>query len=626
MNEFLEQFLVEGRELVEQATSDLLMLERMPLDRESLDGVFRAFHTLKGAAGIVDFAAMSRTMHAAEDVLSAVRSGDRPVTSALISDCLVCLDQVVQWLDKIQDSGNLPGDDAEADANRVTGRFLILRSTDATKLKALPANGTSEITSASPVALLKEQLLLLSDGDGAEGRRASAGRLAANVLRHIAQNDEAEKVERALLQSRINGDFSLLTAAIESVVEHFTQPIPAEGSLEAAPRAVSFSPTLRVDIERVNNLVNITSELTAVKNAFGHIAKLALETNNAMAAPIKEEHVRLDHLVEMLQHAVRGLRILPLRVVFQRFSRVIREMSESNSKPVRLITEGDETEADKAIVELLFEPLLHVVRNAIDHGIEPAEQRAVAGKSRLATLSLRGRREGEHVVIEVEDDGGGIDVAKIREIVADRRILSVDVLSAMSDTDVIDLIFLPGFSTAREISGVSGRGVGMDAVRTAVERLRGRVFVETQPGKGCTVRFVLPFSIMMAPVVTVEAGGQIFGIPLDAVVETIRVPREQIHPVGEAHAFVLRNQTVPLIDMGRTLGRGGEYSSSEATVVVTLNGGQLAGLEVERLGETMLVMLKPPDGLLSGMPGIAGTAMLGDGSILLVLDLQEVMQ
>ena len=196
----------------------------------------------------------------------------------------------------------------------------------------------------------------------------------------------------------------------------------------------------------------------------------------------------------------------------------------------------------------------------------------------------------------------------------------------MSDTEVLDLIFLPGFSTAHEITELSGRGVGMDAVRAAIERLRGRVLVETRLGKGTTVRFVLPFSVMMTPVITVEAGGQMFGIPLDAVIETVRIPREQIHSVGGAHAFVLHNQTIPLIEFGRTFGWGGDHASFDATVVVASSGGQLGGLQVDRLGARMEVMLKPTEGLLSGMPGIAGTTLLGDGSVLLVLNLEDVLQ
>ncbi|MGB8899305.1 MAG: chemotaxis protein CheA [Methylocella sp.] len=627
MNEFLEYFLVEARELVERATSDLLMLERAPSDRERLDGVFRAFHTLKGGASIVDFGPMSRAMHAAEEVLSATRASDQLVTPTLISDCLTCLDQVDQWLDAVQDSGDLPGD-AEAAADRVIVRFTAdPKSADDTQGKPIATASAVRAILPAAIAVLQEQLsLLVTGGDGAEGRMASAGRLAANVLRHIARLDDAKQIERAFLQSRTSGDFTLLSAAIERVVEKMRAPVPVEAVAANSPRAASTSRTLRVDTERVNELVNVTGELIVAKNAVGHIAKLAMEANNTLAAVIKDEHARFDHLIETLQRVVRGLRVLPMHVVFQRFSQQVREMSESHNKPVRLVTEGDKTEADKAIVEMLFEPLLHVVRNAIDHGFEPAEQRAAAGKPSLATLYLKAWREGERVVVEVEDDGGGIDVAKIRQAVAERCLVSREVLSAMSDTEVLDLIFLPGFSTAHEITELSGRGVGMDAVRAAIERLRGRVLVETRLGKGTTVRFVLPFSVMMTPVITVEAGGQMFGIPLDAVIETVRIPREQIHSVGGAHAFVLHNQTIPLIELGRTFGWGGDHASFDATVVVASSGGQLGGLQVDRLGAHMEVMLKPTEGLLSGMPGIAGTTLLGDGSVLLVLNLEDVLQ
>ena len=627
MNEFLEQFLVEARELVEQATSDLLMLEAAPSDPERLDGVFRAFHTLKGGASIVDFAPMARAMHAVEDVLSAMRAGDLPVTQKLVGNCLSCLDHVVQWLDTIKETGDLPGS-AEADAVLIVARFTAdPKPSHTTKAEPIAtASPAGAIPPSPPIAVLKEQLSLVAlSGDDAEGRIASAARLAANVLRHTARDDEAKKIERALLQTQTSGDSRLLAAAIARAIEHVAETVPAKIPAAAMPGADPTSRTLRVDMERVNDLVNITGELMVARNAVGHIAKLALETKNTLAAAITDEHTKLDRLIETLQRAVRGLRILPLRTVFQRFPRLVREMSESVSKSVRLVMEGEETQADKAIVEMLFEPLLHVVRNAIDHGIEPAEQRAEAGKPRLATVSLRARREGEHVVVEVEDDGGGIDVDKIRKIAAEHHFVSLDALSAMSDTEAVGLIFLPGFSTAREITTLSGRGVGMDAVRTAVERLRGRVIVETRLGMGSTVRFVLPFSVMMTRVVTVEAGGQVFGIPLDAVIETVRIPREQIYSVGSAHAFVLRNQTIPLIELGRTLGHGSDHTSPEVMVVVAASGSWLGGLQVDRLGESMEVMLKPPLGLLSGIPGIAGTAMLGDGSVLLVLSLLDVL-
>ena len=615
MNEFLEQFLLEARDLAEQATNELLALERTPADKERLDGAFRAFHTLKGGAGIVDFTAMSRAVHAAEDALSSVRAGDRPMSVDLIGDCLSCIDQVVQWLDEIQATGDLPAaPDRAADA--IVARFGYeadpARQDEAVRPAALQAS-----LSAVAQRVLEEQLLLIAEvaPAGREGRVASAARVAVNVLQHASLDAEAALVAQA------GGDAIALAAAITRVLG-VLQP----GAGAASPASDTAARTLRVDAQRINDLVNITGELIVAKNAISHVARLAEESGNALAPALRDEHARLERLTNGLQHAVLSLRVLPLRTVFQRFSRVVRELAVGLSKPTVLTIEGEDTEADKAIVEMLFEPLLHVVRNAMDHGIEAAPERAAAGKPVNASIRLSARRQGEHVVVEIEDDGKGIDVARVRETAGMRGIVAGEVLSAMSDQDVVDLIFMPGFSTADDVTDLSGRGVGMDAVRTAVERIGGRVTVDSEPGRGSTVRFILPFSVMMTRVMTIEAGGQMFGIPLDAVVETVRLPRDRIQAIGAAGAFVVRNRTIPLINLAQTLGnKRPEPEGPEAIAVIASIAGQLGALEVDRLGERVDVMLKPIEGLLCGTPGIAGTTLMGDGRVLLILDLQEIL-
>jgi two-component system, chemotaxis family, sensor kinase CheA len=629
MNEFLEQFIVETHELVEQATADLLALERDPADRASLDGSFRAFHTLKGGAGIVDFAAMGRAMHAAEDVLSMVRHGDRPVTAGLIGDCLDCLDQVVQWLDSIEESGELPNE-ADAAADRLTARFAAGDAAIDRPMVEAPKTDTSGVAAkAEPsdvaLAILQEQTaLLVARGEGLEGRIASAGRVAANVFRHLGRPDVSERLAEAVTESLPGLEPARLARAIDAAMQSLKDAPAPTATEPIAIRTDPLSRSLRVDAERVDALVDLTGELTVAKNAIGHIATLAREGDNAISASLANEYGKLDRLIDGLQRAVLELRILPLRRVFQRFSRLVREMSETLAKPVKLVIEGEETQADKAIVEMLFEPLLHVVRNAMDHGVEPSAERSGAGKSAIATIYLRARREGDHVLVEVEDDGRGIDAGGIRVAAAERGLTTADIAAGMSEDAVIDLIFMPGFSTAAEVTDLSGRGVGMDAVRESIERLGGRVQLHTRAGAGSIVRFVLPFSVMMTRVMTVEAGGQWFGIPLDAVMETVRVHRDEIRFVGQARAFVLRHRTVPLIGLATTLGWGNGETNSDATVVVAASGGVTGGLEVDRLGGRMDVMIKPAEGLLSGIPAIAGTTMLGDGQVLLVLDVREV--
>jgi two-component system chemotaxis sensor kinase CheA len=291
---------------------------------------------------------------------------------------------------------------------------------------------------------------------------------------------------------------------------------------------------------------------------------------------------------------------------------------------MRLVIEGEETEADKTIVEALFEPLLHILRNAADHGIEAAQDRAAAGKPDTGVVILRARRDGDHLAIEVEDDGRGIDTARVRAVAAERGVASAAAIAGMSEAEAIDLIFAAGFSTRVEVTGYSGRGVGMDAVRVAVERLGGRVSLHSRPGHGSLVRMTLPFTIMKTEVMTVEAGGQVLGIPLDMVIETARLPRTMISKIGAAHAFPWRNRTVPLLDLSRAVDLcAAPPSSADVLVVIVSVAGDYSGLEVERLGERMNVMLRPMEGLLAGLP-CAGTTLLGDGRVLLVLDLHEI--
>lgn len=625
MNEFVEQFLIECRELVDQASDDLLALEDNPADRERLDGAFRAFHTLKGAAGIVDFTAMGLALHAAEGVMSRVRAGSEPVTAGLISDCLTCLDQVVQWLDVMQVTGEPPAD-AGAAAEAIAARF------GASAPAAPPAPGPAEDAAAGgelPAAasdLVREQLALLAEpsANPSPGRVASAARVGSNVLRSVGRTGEADRLQQLALRSA--NDPAAVIAALESLFEG-PLSLPAEGPV--AEPADPVARGVRVDVERIDALVNLTGQLTVAKNALSHAAAVARDGADPrdLAALLKDQHAALDRLVGELEHAVLNIRVLPLRHVFQRFPRLVREMVVSLGKPVRLVTEGDATEADKAVVESLFEPLLHVMRNALDHGIEAPEVRAAAGKPPSATIWLRAVRQGDRVEVEVEDDGGGIDLDRVREVALRRGVVTAEALDEMSDQAVVDLIFAPGFSTAEAVSSLSGRGVGMDAVRSAVERMGGRVTVRSRPGQGTTVRFVLPFTLMMTGVMTVEAGGQAFGIPMEAVVETVRIARDRISPVGAARAFVLRGRTIPLIDLSEILGdRPEEGRTGEANVVIAEAGGQLGGLEVDRLGERMDVMLKPMQGLLAGTPGIAGTTLLGDGRVLIVLDLHELLQ
>ncbi|HEX4367786.1 MAG TPA: chemotaxis protein CheA [Rhodopila sp.] len=690
MNPFIEQFLIEGRELVEQAVSDLLALETHPGEATHLDGLFRAIHTLKGSAGIVDFAAMARGLHAAEDALSAVRAGSHALTPALIGDCLSALDQVTRWLDAIEASGGEPPGDADADADAMAARFGGTTAAEAATppsptdtVAADPGGadpGAADLDAPDLDAICREileaqhRMLDVAEPRGLPGHLSSASRVVTNVLRHVgwpagmgedfagieAAGDPAPLIATirtllgasATVRLNIAGDSPAGRGPQDPPLGGGRQDPPAGGGPQVPPvgggppyppvsrRSTDLADgtrpapdvaarALRVDVERIDTLVRLAGELTVIKSAFGLLCGLA-ETGAdpaELAARLKEQHGQLDRLATALRHAVLQIRVLPLREVFQRFPRVVRDLGSNLGKPIQLVTEGDETEADKEIVESLFEPLLHVLRNAADHGLEDAAERVAAGKPVPGTIRLHAIRSGEQVIVEIEDDGRGIDVERIRVLAAQRGAASAATLAAMNEAEVVDLIFAPGFSTAARVTTVSGRGVGMDAVRTAVGRLGGLVGIESRAGRGTTVRFVLPFTLLITRIITVQAEGQTFGIPLDGVVETVRIGKDEIVAVGAARAFTLRRQIVPLFDLAALVGTGeGQSRADEVVVVVMVIGGDLVGLAVERLGDPIDAMLKPMDGLLSGMRGVAGTTLLGDGRVLIVLDVQELLR
>jgi two-component system chemotaxis sensor kinase CheA len=730
VNDFIEQFVIEGRDLVEQATGDLLALERQTGDATRLDAVFRAFHTLKGAAGIVEFAAMARALHAAEGALSAVRAGTDPMTPTLIGNCLASLDRVLQWLDAIEAAGSPPSS-ADADADALVARFaggagaasviasarsgspatdwvdrawiqqaatpgaarvairyrpdrecflhgedplaVLARLPDLLAIRLVPVARWPvldafdpfacqltllALSAASPEAaadalrpvlnqveiveldqrattperlgrdIIAAQIRMLAAwvAEDLHGRLSSAGRVADSVLRHSGRTADADRIGAALAAAAAARDAAPLIAALQAVLADSSQPPQRDQAQPTHQEAPARS--LRVDVERIDALVRLAAELTVVKNSLGHLSGLADAGADPkqLAASLKDQHGRFDRLTIDLQRAALNIRVLPLRHVFRRFPRLMRDLGASLGKPIRLLTEGDDTEADKAIVETLFEPLLHLLRNAADHGLEDAQTRRAAGKPPVGTIRLRAARRGEHVIVEVEDDGRGVDVERVRDVAARRGIASAEALAAMSDAEIADLIFAPGFSTVAQITDVSGRGVGMDAVRAAVERVGGRVNVQSEAQRGATVRLTLPFTVMFTRVVTVAAGGQMFGIPLESVVETVRIGREEISPIGAASAFVLRNHTIPIVNLAETLGIATvQPRPAEALVVVSTIDGNLGGLEVDGLGGRMDVMLKPMDGLLSGTRGLAGTTLLGDGRVLLVLDLEDLL-
>jgi two-component system chemotaxis sensor kinase CheA len=319
--------------------------------------------------------------------------------------------------------------------------------------------------------------------------------------------------------------------------------------------------------------------------------------------------------------------MVPVAQVFRSFPRLVRDMALRLDKRVELVTRGEATESDKTIVDRLFEPLLHLVRNSLDHGIESSEQRRAAGKPEIATITMQATRTGDRFVLEVIDDGRGIDPAMVRRRAREGDLMARDELAALADDQVLDLIFLAGFSTAAEVSDLSGRGIGMDVVRATAAQMGGYASVSSRVGVGTTMRLDLPLNIALSRIMVVEAGHQVFGIALDAVRETVRLTPDRITQIKSNSGFVLRDRIVPICSLAEAMSLPASPTTilGNRLLIVAEVDGRIVALEVDAIRERLEVVLKPMQGLLSNARGYSGTTLLGDGEVLLVLDLREIL-
>ncbi|MEA2989925.1 MAG: two-component system, chemotaxis family, sensor kinase CheA, partial [Alphaproteobacteria bacterium] len=491
-------------------------------------------------------------------------------------------------------------------------------------------------------AIIEEQRRVLAAStqrDDLTGRLGAAARVAANAVRHCGRADLTPPIEHARDAAFLRADAMPLLSALGQVLASLAPEAQAgPGGDGAVQRTADFATdepgpaairSLRVDERRVDALFNMAGELIVAKNGFAHLAKRIADEigDHELAAAVKRQHETIERLVGEMHVAILQLRMVPVAQVFRSFPRLVRDMAQRLNKKVALVTRGETTEADKTVVDRLFEPLLHLVRNALDHGIEGPEPRRSAGKAAAATVTLQALRVGDRFIVEVSDDGRGIDPELVRRKSLEQGIIAADELAALADDQILDLVFAPGFSTAAEVSDISGRGVGMDVVRSAIEQIGGKVSLTSSVGAGTTVRLDLPMNIAMTRIMVVEAAGQVFGIPMDGVTETLRLTPDRISRIKGNDAFVLRDRVVPICPLAELMKLPTPPGSGSAIrlLVVIEAGGKNVAIEVDAVRDRLEIVLKPLQGLLANARGYAGTTLLGDGKVLLVLDLKEIL-
>jgi two-component system chemotaxis sensor kinase CheA len=407
----------------------------------------------------------------------------------------------------------------------------------------------------------------------------------------------------------------------------------ADGDVKYGRRAedsVAGPRSIKVDQAKIDRLMNLIGEMVVAKNALPYLAGRAETVFGVreLSREIKSQYAVINRIAEEMQDSILQVRMMPVSFVFQRFPRLVRDTSQKLGKEVNLVLEGEETEADKNIIESLGDPLVHIVRNSLDHGIETPQIRRALGKPASGTLVIRATQEADRVVIEIRDDGKGIDADVIKRKAYEKGIIDEERLERITDQEAINLVFAAGFSTADVVSNLSDRGVGMDVVRTAVEKVNGSITLESEKNKGTRIRLSLPLTMAVSNVMIIESNNQTFGVPMDSVVETVRIARSAIHTIKKSQTTVLRGRIVPLKALNRLLGldvppRANE--EDELAVLIVSIGGEHVGILVDDFHETVDIILKPMAGVLAGLSAYSGSALLGDGSVLMVLDIKEII-
>ena len=524
----------------------------------------------------------------------------------------------------------------------------------------------SEIAPVAPLRHVAEQILaaqaevlgVAADGGVAEGRIAAVRTVIERCLPHVAPARAARLSEA--LAARGGGD-AAETLRLREALAADAEPValPAQARAPSAPstapsearlpaeapdsgsaeiKAPEPKPTeenrgparmLRVEQGKVDALMNFVAELTVAKNGLAYLAERVEQVSGSrqLGREIKEQYAVIDRIAQGLQVGVMAIRMMPVSQVFQRFPRLVRDITRKLGKDVTLVIQGEDTEADKNVLESLADPLIHMVRNSLDHGIETPEARRAAGKPAQGTLRLSARQENDNVIIEVADDGGGIDPQAVREKALRSGLITAEQAAQMSPEELVNLVFAAGFSTREQVSDLSGRGVGMDVVRSAVRKAGGDVWLSSRVGAGTCVTVQLPLTMAVTRIVTIAVRGQQFGVVMDSVVETVKVRPAQIHRIKQRETFILRDAVIPLVRLADSLGlpAADDVVPDEEAVMVVRVGRERIGIVVDGFRERMEVIVRPLDGLLTGLSGFSGTALLGDGRVLLVLNLPDLI-
>ena len=666
--EILQDFLVEAGEIIEQLGEQLVELESSPQDADLLNAVFRGYHTIKGGAGFLGIEPLVAVCHRTEDVFNILRQGDRVIDAELMDVVLNAHDVVTSMVDCVS-QGEEP-EPAEQDLlDKLTALAVPAGETEQERDTAEeapppapeaqapddipPANGADETCDDTIDEDEFEALLDQLHGGGAPGRAPATQPEAITQEQEAggsasSSSDEITDEEFEALLDQLHGKGAPGASSNEDKAQT-PDPTPApvadppRGAPQPASLKVAEPPpekkevaapqkkaapsqgetTVRVDTSRLDDIMNLVGELVLVRNRLTTLESVHADENISMAVD------NLDLVTSDLQMAVMKTRMQPIKKVFGRFPRVVRDLARNMKKEITLKLIGEDTDLDKNLVEALADPLVHLVRNAVDHGIELPEVREKAGKPRNGTVILSAQQEGDHILLTISDDGAGMDAEKIRRSAVEKGMMDEEAAKRLSDQECYQLIFAAGFSTKTEISDVSGRGVGMDVVKTKINQLNGTLDVESELGKGSKIIIKVPLTLAIMPTLMIKVGAQVFALPLGSISEIFHFDQADTKYIDGKEVILIRDVALPLFHLRRWLAKPDMHSDEESDgghIVVVKVGGKQVGFVVDRLLGQEEVVIKPLGALLNGTRGMAGATITGDGKISLILDVPGLLQ
>ncbi len=595
MDEAIQEFLVESDENLSQVERDLLELENHPDGQDILANIFRAIHTVKGTCSFLGYSKLESLAHTGETLLSLLRDGDISLTPTITSALLKMVDAIRQMLTCIQENGN----DGEEEYRELKALLTDLQKGEEAAFSPDSAMATSEFDDAQGAVVEAEPESEIEEDDASTSAEVQA---------------EPEVCEAFSPAGEIGGGTGDL--------EKQEKATPAG---DAKPQSVVDS-SIRVDVGLLDKLMNMVGELVLTRN---QILQCPVIQDDAS---LQTSSQRLSLITSELQEGIMKTRMQPIGNIFGKFPRVVRDLAMNCGKQIRIEMEGKDTELDKTLVEAIKDPLTHLVRNSVDHGIEKPEVRQSHGKSPEGMLLLRAYHEGGQVNIEITDDGGGINTERVAQTAVKRGVVTQEQISRMSERELLNLIFMPGFSTAEKVTNVSGRGVGMDVVKTNIEKIGGTIDIQTNLGKGTTFKLKVPLTLAIIPALIITTGQERFAIPQVSLLELVRLEGEQIKKfidtVHGASVCRLRGSLLPLLYLNEMVGLESHLaehakdddSEDVVNIVVLQADSQRFGLVVDEINDTEEIVVKPLSKQLKGVPVFAGATIMGDGRVALILD------